>query len=541
MPLRLRRGTDSSRTGITPIQGEPIYTTDTKKFFIGDGTTPGGVEIGGTTVSNSGDNRIITSDGTSTGLVAESNLSFDGSTLTVTGNIYATAFSGSLTGSLTGSGTGSWTGSFSGRLSGSLVGSFTGSAIADVTGSFSGSFTGSIEGSSSYATSASFALSSPAVYDFGSFATPTDVGGGGNFGIVTDGDKGDITVTSSGSIWTIDNDVVTYSKIQNATSSSILLGRATPAIGNIEEISLGSGLTLSGSTLSAAGGGGGLQFQIEQYTSSGTWTKPSWAKKVTVLCVAGGCGGGSGRRCATTAARAGGSGGQSHGMHTMIFDASQLSSSVSYTVGAGGAGGASVTVNDTNGNPGFAGGYSSFGSYIRFGIASSGGGGGTTSNGSATFSSGVSGPLFTFWGFGGGSRGETGTTPTPTSPSTNNWQITGGCGGAGQAANVTTTVNGGAGGSTDGTYFYQSSTAGGSGGTDGGNASNGNTFTYAPLGIILGTGGGGGSYKTGQATGNGGNGVYGAGGGGGAASDNGFNSGAGGNGGDGFIVIITEG
>jgi hypothetical protein len=118
------------------------------------------------------------------------------------------------------------------------------------------SFTGSLFGSSSYATTASFALSSPAVYDFGSFATPTDVGGGGNFGIITDGDKGDIIVTSSGSIWVIDNDVVTYSKIQNVTSSSVLLGRATTGAGNIEEIILGSGLTISGSTISAAGGGG---------------------------------------------------------------------------------------------------------------------------------------------------------------------------------------------------------------------------------------------------------------------------------------------
>jgi hypothetical protein len=99
MPLRLRRGTDSTRTSITPIQGEPIYTTDTKKLFIGDGTTAGGVEIGGTTVSNSGDNRVITSDGTSTGLVAESNLSFNGTQLTVTGSIIATSLTGSLQGS----------------------------------------------------------------------------------------------------------------------------------------------------------------------------------------------------------------------------------------------------------------------------------------------------------------------------------------------------------------------------------------------------------------------------------------------------------
>ena len=101
MPLRLRRGTDSTRTSITPVQGEPIYTTDTKKLYIGDGTTAGGVEIGGTTVSNASDNRIITSDGTSTGLSAETNLSFDGSRLTVTGSVIANSLTGSLQGTAT--------------------------------------------------------------------------------------------------------------------------------------------------------------------------------------------------------------------------------------------------------------------------------------------------------------------------------------------------------------------------------------------------------------------------------------------------------
>lgn len=47
MPLRLRRGTNADRTTITPVQGEPIYTTDTKQLYIGDGTTAGGVQVGG--------------------------------------------------------------------------------------------------------------------------------------------------------------------------------------------------------------------------------------------------------------------------------------------------------------------------------------------------------------------------------------------------------------------------------------------------------------------------------------------------------------
>ena len=47
MPLRIRRGTNADRTTITPVQGEPIYTTDTKQLYIGDGTTAGGVQVGG--------------------------------------------------------------------------------------------------------------------------------------------------------------------------------------------------------------------------------------------------------------------------------------------------------------------------------------------------------------------------------------------------------------------------------------------------------------------------------------------------------------
>ena len=45
MTLRTRRGTEAQRLTITPLEGEPIYTTDTKKLYIGDGTTVGGVEV----------------------------------------------------------------------------------------------------------------------------------------------------------------------------------------------------------------------------------------------------------------------------------------------------------------------------------------------------------------------------------------------------------------------------------------------------------------------------------------------------------------
>ncbi len=47
MALQLRRGTDAERKLVTFAEGELIYTTDTKKVFVGDGTTLGGKFVGG--------------------------------------------------------------------------------------------------------------------------------------------------------------------------------------------------------------------------------------------------------------------------------------------------------------------------------------------------------------------------------------------------------------------------------------------------------------------------------------------------------------
>lgn len=53
---------------------------------------------------------------------------------------------------------------------------------------------------------------------------------------VSDGDKGDITVSSSGTVWTIDNDAVTYAMIQNVSATDKVLGRKTAGAGDVEEI-----------------------------------------------------------------------------------------------------------------------------------------------------------------------------------------------------------------------------------------------------------------------------------------------------------------
>jgi hypothetical protein len=50
---------------------------------------------------------------------------------------------------------------------------------------------------------------------------------------------------------------VTYAKIQDTTAGSVLLGRGSSGAGDVQEISLGSGLVMTGTSLSATGGGGG--------------------------------------------------------------------------------------------------------------------------------------------------------------------------------------------------------------------------------------------------------------------------------------------
>ena len=48
MSLRIRRGTNAERSGVTFFEGELVYTTDTKKLFVGDGSTVGGIAVDST-------------------------------------------------------------------------------------------------------------------------------------------------------------------------------------------------------------------------------------------------------------------------------------------------------------------------------------------------------------------------------------------------------------------------------------------------------------------------------------------------------------
>ena len=70
-------------------------------------------------------------------------------------------------------------------------------------------------------------------------------------GGIDDGDKGDITVSSSGATFTIDNDAVTYAKIQNVSATDRLLGRDSSGAGIIEEIAPSAVRTMLGLATSA--------------------------------------------------------------------------------------------------------------------------------------------------------------------------------------------------------------------------------------------------------------------------------------------------
>ena len=205
---------------------------------------------------------------------------------------------------------------------------------------------------------------------------------------------------------------------------------------------------------------------VNEYTSNDTWNKGSGAVKVFVQLWGGGASG------AKNSGGVGGGGGG--GAYTeMWFDAADLGSSESVTVGAGGA------AQSSNGN-GVDGGNSSFGSHVTaYGgqngasAGDGGGGGGITSAGSGT----------------------TGGSPFPGATT-----IFGG-GTGGSAGNGGASVYGGGGGA-DGNNTGGSSVYGGAGGGGGDSNGTGGTSTYGGNGGDDGAagtapgGGGGGSIST---------------------------------------------
>ena len=159
---------------------------------------------------------------------------------------------------------------------------------------------------------------------------------------------------------TSDSTATTTGVVELATTAEINAGTASGGDGPL--VVTPDGLAASNYVTSAVTDA--LVTDVQSFTASGTWTKPSGAKRVLVQ--AWGAGGGGGGTNGNAGGNAGSAGGGGGGYVEAWIVPSALSSTETVTIGAGGAGGAAGD------NPGSDGGNSTFGSLVT----AYGGGGG---------------------------------------------------------------------------------------------------------------------------------------------------------------------
>jgi len=168
---------------------------------------------------------------------------------------------------------------------------------------------------------------------------------------------GDVTSVSGALATTIANDAVTYAKMQNVSAASLLIGRGDSGSGDPQEITLGTGLTMTGTTLAASASGGGFStIAIQKFTTVGanTYTPTAGMKFCTIELVGGGGGGGASGD--STGGSTGLGGGGSGGYSRITVPAATIGVSKNVTIGAAGtAGVAGSSGNGGNGGQTFVG------------------------------------------------------------------------------------------------------------------------------------------------------------------------------------------
>lgn len=360
---------------------------------------------------------------------------------------------------------------------------------------------------------------------------------------------GDVTTVAGALATTIAANAVTNAKLAQAPANT-MKGNNTGSTANVLDLTVAQVKALLG-----------LQNEdVQVFTGSGTWTKPTGgtAKSVALIAYGGGGGGGGGADLASGTGMSGGGGGGGGFRVDEIFDATSLGATETVTIGAGGTAG-TAGATSVGGNGG-AGGTTTFGSWAsamaggggaggQSGANSGGGGGGgsITAGGNSTNStSGTAGAV-------GGGAGTAGAAGGSGSTPGGGGGGAGGVNGAAGASGGPATLGGPGGGSGAGLATTPVAIAGGAGGrtgftgsvaaNGGGAANTAGTSSSAPAAgfwtAAYGPGGGGSS--TSGAAGAGGTGLRAAGGGGGgSALTVTATAGVGGAGGAGYMVVITS-
>ena len=143
MALQIRRGTNAERLTITPLEGELIYTTDTKLIYVGDGTTAGG------TKADTGISSLLEDSTPQLGGSLDLNSqNIDGTgNIDITGTISATQIDADVTGSVFADNSTLLVDAIAGKIVGPVEADVTGNLTGDAEGDHSGTFTGEVIGS----------------------------------------------------------------------------------------------------------------------------------------------------------------------------------------------------------------------------------------------------------------------------------------------------------------------------------------------------------------------------------------------------------